>query len=305
MVILFVIVMSTSLFAQTAGEEPSPGVSSQPGEITLSASVDKNQVALNRTLELLIRIKWNGNLDKYQVHQFDNPILNNLEIVGHSASNKVSSENGGNVAIQDYVFTLKPLELGMGYIEGVIIRYTDMDTDTDYSLATNRIEIKALDPIPEPGDKSWIVWLAIIVMLAGVAFFTVIYFQKRQAEKMRRAQLEAEKAIPMEEKYLQELKALFNLNDPGLDIGKSIGQLSRFLRRYLAEKYQMTADTFTTEELVMELNEKHVDEGLVKDVKEILSCADVIKFSGGGGEKSELERLYGMVEGNITALRNK
>jgi len=193
----------------------------------------------------------------------------------------------------------------MGYIEGVIIRYTDMDNDTDFSLSTNRIEIKVLDPIPEPGDKSWIIWVAIIIMLAGVAFFTVIYLQKRKAEKIRLAQLAAEKAVPMEEKFLQELKAMFNLDDPGLDIGKSIGQLSRFLRRYLADKFSLPADTFTTEELVRELNEKHADERLVKDVSEILSRADVIKFSGGDAEKSELERLFGLVEDNILALRNK
>ncbi|HPG39794.1 MAG TPA: BatD family protein [bacterium] len=298
------IVLSTSLIAQTSGDDTLQTAVRQPGEITLSASVDKNQVALNRPLELLIRIKWYGDLDKYQVHQFDNPILNNLEITGHSASNKVSSENGRNIAIQDYVFTLKPQELGMGYIEGVIIRYTDMDTDTDYSLSTNRIEIKVLDPIPEPGDKSWIIWLAIIIMLAGVAFFTVIYLQKRKAEKIRQAQLKAEKAVPMEEKYLQELKD-FNLDDPGLDIGKTINRLSRLLRRFLAEKFNLPADTLTTEELVRELTEKHADEHLVKDVNEVLSRADVIKFSGGDAEKSELERLFGLVKENIIALRNK
>ncbi len=301
---MIMIVLSTSLIAQTSGDDTLQTAVRQPGEITLSASVDKNQVALNRPLELLIRIKWYGDLDKYQVHQFDNPILNNLEITGHSASNKVSSENGRNIAIQDYVFTLKPQELGMGYIEGVIIRYTDMDTDTDYSLSTNRIEIKVLDPIPEPGDKSWIIWLAIIIMLAGVAFFTVIYLQKRKAEKIRQAQLKAEKAVPMEEKYLQELKD-FNLDDPGLDIGKTINRLSRLLRRFLAEKFNLPADTLTTEELVRELTEKHADEHLVKDVNEVLSRADVIKFSGGDAEKSELERLFGLVKENIIALRNK
>ncbi len=267
--------------------------------ITLSAQVNNNKVPLNRTTELLIRLKWYGNLDRYQVHQFDNPILNNLEIIANSSSNKVSTENGENIAVQEYSFTLQPKSLGMSYVEGVIIKYTDLDTDTEYSLTTNRIEVKVIDPIPEPGDKSWILWLLLILVLAGAAFVVITRVKQRKAERVRREQEEAEKAVPLEEKYLKQLKELVDLQNPNLDIVNSFSQLSRFLRHFLKEKFNVPAEVNTTEDVVNELHKQQIDERFIEEIKDILTTSDIFKFSGGHVEKNELVRIFGLIESGL------
>ena len=54
-------------------------VSIDENGIRLEAFVEKTETPLNRTAILTIKIEWYGNLDKYEIHQFDNPLLQNLE----------------------------------------------------------------------------------------------------------------------------------------------------------------------------------------------------------------------------------
>jgi len=299
LVVLFI--FFTSVFSQNSNQTDSSVINKTVSEsgISLSAQVNTKQVPFNRTLELLIQLKWYGNLDRYQVHQFDNPILNNLEIIANSSANKVSNENGGNIALQEYSFTLQPKSLGMSYIEGVIIRYTDLDTDTEYSLTTNRIEVKVIDSLPEPGDKSWMLWLLLFVVLAGACIVVFRRLQQRKEEQIRRAREEAEKAIPLEEKYLIELKERVDLQDPNLDIGVSFSTLSRFLRHFLQEKFNVPAEVNTTEDVVSELTKQQIEDRFIDEIKDILTTSDIIKFSGSHAEKTELVRIYGLIESNL------
>ncbi len=299
LIVLFI--FFTSVFSQNSNQTDSSSLKKTVPEsgISLSAQVNNNKVPFNRTIELLIQLKWYGNLDRYQVHQFDNPILNNLEIIANSSANKVSTVNGENIAVQEYSFTLQPQSLGMSYIESVIIKYTDLDTDTEYSLTTNRIEIKVIDPIPEPGDKSWILWLLLFIVLAGVAYFMFTRVKQRKAERIRRTQDEAEKAIPLEEKYLKELKELVDLQNINFDIVKSFSELSRFLRHYLKEKFKVPAEVTTTEDVMNELKKQQIDERFISEIKDILTTSDIIKFSGSHVEKNELVRIYGLIESSL------
>jgi len=294
-------IFSTFVFSQNSVQTDSSLIKSSRFEsgIILSAQVDKNKVPFNRTLVLLVQLKWYGNLDKYQIHQFDNPILNNLEIIANSSANKVSTENGENIAVHEYSFTLQPQSLGMSYIEGIIIKYTDLDTDTEYSLTTNRIEVKVIDPLPESGNKIWILWLFLLFVLIWVVFVVFSKVKKRRAEQLRKAQEEAEKAIPLEEKYLKEFKTLLDLNDATIDIGKSFSLLSRFLRKFLKEKFNIPAEVTTTEDVMNELNNQKIDERFTKDMKDILTTSDIIKFSGSNVDKSELERIYSLIESSL------
>ncbi len=269
------------------------------GEIRLSASVNKTQVPLNRTVSFTIRLKWTGDLDKYEIHQFDNPLLENLEIVENSSANRVANVNGESQAIQEYEYTLKPKSLGMGYVEGLILTYTDMANDKEYRLTTNRIEIKVTDPLPEPGSKNWILWVTLIIVFVIVVIIFVRQAAKRKAEKQRQADIEAAASVPLEEKYLEKLKNTVDLNASDLDVGESFARLSRLLRLFLAEKFHVAGLEATTEDVIKELSSKELDERFVNDTAESLKKADMIKFSGGAGEKSELERMYTLIEASL------
>jgi len=285
------------LFFQSGNAQDSLKVDSTAAEsgIKLSAFVDNNKVPLNRTLTLIIRLQWYGNLDRYDVHQFDNPIVENLEIVGTASSNKVVNVNNKATAIQDYEYTLKPKNLGMAYIEGIIIKYTDTVLDQDFRLVTNRISVEVTDPVAEPGEHNPLFLIIGILVLLGVA---IIFFviQKRRKDK---AQEEAEPEISLEEKYLEELKNAVNFNDTELDVAEAFSALYKLLRRFVAEKFGVPGLEATTAEVITALREKHLDERFINETDEILKTADVIKFSGSGGSRADLERAFTLIEANL------
>ena len=94
--------------------------------ISLSAFVDKTEVPYNRLLVFTVHLEWSGELDRYEIHPFDNPIVQNFEIVGNASSNRVAVVAGEPTAVQEYTFTLKPESMGMGYIEGMILKKIPM-----------------------------------------------------------------------------------------------------------------------------------------------------------------------------------
>jgi len=265
--------------------------------IKVSASVDTKEVPLNRTLTLTIQVSWHGGLDRYDIDEFENPVLRNLEIVGTSSSNKVV---GGEkpMAVKERQLTLKPLELGMAYIESAIITYSDLVLDQNQRLVTNRLDVKVIDPVPEPGEGEirWIVIVGVFLLLSGGAT-AFIFIQKKRREQQEQEKVEV--VLPPEERYLQELKEAVDLSAADLDVWQGFSTLSRIYRRYLAEKYEMRALEATTEDVAKSLGEAVVDERFLNNSKEILDTCDLAKFSGGAGSKADLERVYTLIESNL------
>ena len=73
-------------------------------------------------------------------------------------------------------------------------------------------------------------------------------------------------------------------------------QLSKHLRNYLAEKFDLPAIKTTTIELIRIMEEREMEERLISQTKEVLGIADEIKFTGRLGSREELEKIYGSVE---------
>ena len=187
----------------------------------------------------------------------------------------------------------------MGYVEEVIITYTDMSNDKEYRLTTNRIKVKVTDPLPEPGSSNWILWFIPIVALVIVVIVFVRQAAKKKAEKIKQAKLEAAASIPLEEQYLKKLKDAVDLNTSDLNVGDGFARLSRLLRLFLAKKFHITGLEATSEDVIKELHNKDLDDRFVNETAESLKKADMIKFSGGAGEKSELERMYTLIESSL------
>ena len=101
---------------------------------------------------------------------------------------------------------------------------------------------------------------------------------------------------PIEIDYLKQLKASIPLDNPDLHLKDGYSQLSQLLKKYLSEKYEIQTTTATTEEIISGLKQNDVPESLINNTEEILNKSDVVKFSGGEGERAELERLYTLFE---------
>ncbi len=276
--------------------EPEQPVTVDSTGITLSAMVDKNNVPLNRTVTFTLRLQWQGSLDRYQVHRFDNPIVQNLEIVASSSSNRVVQDDGQTLAIQDYRYTLKPTDLGMAYIKDVIIKYTDNNDERSYTLRSSRIPVKIVDPVPEPGSNSWILYLFIGIVVVGAGVFVIISRQKIIADKARIEAAQAAAHDPLEQTLLQEMNTRIDLDDAHTNVGAVMSHLSRIARTYIAEKYQGPAFESTTTELINWMREKNLDDRMIKDIELLLKQADLIKFSGHTGDRHIMDQSFSRLE---------
>lgn len=264
-----------------------------PPEIKVAAFFDQKQVPLNRHILLIIRIMWQGDIRRYQIENFENPGLHNLEIDTTGTVNRVSEHNGIQYFVTEYHYSIKPVAMGMGYVENLTIWYRDQVTQERASLATQRLEVKVIEPVPEPGEKNWI-WQAVLAILIvsalGLAGFW--YRTKKQAE--RQAALSQQEA-PIEEKYLEQLHSLVNLNKTDLDLQDGFLKLSRLMRRYLFESYPSATPELTTEGVLEALSAANGTEELIRHTREVLATCDVAKFSGTAA-RADLDRVYTLVE---------
>ncbi len=276
-------------------------------EVKASVSVDKKEIPLNRILPFTVRIEWRGDLSRFEIEEVENPVVTNFEIIGSATSNRVGESAGQTIAVKEYVFSLQPQSLGMGYIEGVIITYTDKADDETRRLVTNRLEVKVIDPLPEPGQTR-IPWGIVLPALAAIGIGAVVlwYANKKREEKHRREALEH--VVPLEEQYLKELNSAFDIKTTEFDIKEAASSLSRLFRRYLAEKYSIRALEATTDEVLFSLREKNLEERYINETDEILKKCDLTKFAGSVADRSEFLRIYTLLEDilnrNLIATRD-
>lgn len=266
-----------------------------PSSIKVSASIAAKEIPLNRPLIFTIQVEWVGDLNRYEISEIEDPIVRNFTIKSNASASRTELVGGQLKAIRTFEFELIPTELGMGYIEGIIIKYIDKASGEGDHLITNRLEVKVIDPIPEPGSKVWLIkWvlLAIVIVAAAIGFFLC---QKKKAEEKQR-KAEAEAYLPIEQKFLEELKGSITLTSPDLNTKKAFSDVSLILRKYLAAKHEFGATYAITDEIISVLKQKDVSESLINNIHEVLSKCDMMKFSGGEGDRSDLERVYTLVE---------
>lgn len=262
-------------------------------KIEISANIEETQVPLNRTTRLFVTLSWIGDADRYSITNFDNPALTNFDIVGTSTVNRSEVIDSQPHVFKDYTYTLQPRDLGMGYVEGVIVKCRDMVLERDENLVTQRISIEITDPIPDPTSSTpmW-TYAVIFVVIAGLAVIFFLWLKKRREAK---EELDVAPPPPIEELYLDMLRLEIRLEVPNLT--EDFSSLSKLVRRYLTERFHIKALEDTTEKLLEELKVTELEEHQANSIKEILTRCDEIKFSAIEGTPEELNRFYTLFEG--------
>ncbi len=263
--------------------------------IKISAEVNKKEVPLNDSLLLKVTLTWTGDIKRYQISEVEPPIVENFEIISTAAADRRISETGIEKAFKIYEFVLKPKSMGMGYIESIIVKYIDNETGDGHSLLATRLNVKIVSPVAKPGSKTWLIkWLvAAIVLLGGFALF-VLWQKKQRDQRKRDAQIVT--VVPLEQEFLTNLRSSLNLNDSGLKSSQALWSISTMLRKYLSQKYQVPALESTTEKIISELSTLQLDQAFLNNIQEVLTVCDLAKFAGTETNRSELDRVYTLVE---------
>jgi hypothetical protein len=273
----------------------------QASEILLSGKVSQTRIPLNHLLEFKLVLSWKGGADKFTVIQFEDPALTNFEITG-TATQRLSESVSGEIRnTTEYVYTLRPLEIGMAYIDQAYVKIRNHAFDREEAMTTRRIPVEILAPLPEEekGALNPFFSLAILVTAGGIcSVFYLLIKKKRSREKD--AVVSAE---PPESRFLEQLRAGVNLDHP--DLNGDFARLSRLVRGYLSEKFSIGALKSTADELRLQLERTGMESNQIRSLNEILVRSDEIKFSGTEGTREELTRFFTLIEGILEAFKAK
>jgi hypothetical protein len=206
-----------------------------------------------------------------------------------------TSADGTVFSVKRITFYLVPREIGMSYIDGVTIKYSDRDGGQQSSLISSRIGVKIIDPLPEAGESglsSLFIWAVLIMAGAGGSVYFFMRYQKRKdAEKLAKMSAIQE---TREQKYLRLLKETIHFDSDNLKEG--LTDLTHLLTGYFSEAYDFPAGKLSTSAMLDVLREKDLSEENMARVGEFYSRADMVKFAGETVEDSEFHRLYDTVE---------
>jgi hypothetical protein len=265
-------------------------------EIKLRTYIESENVPLNREVVYHIELSWKGDLSRYKISEILEPTATNLATRGSGSSNKVQTDADGNlISVKEISFYFRPLEIGMAYIDGVTIRYTDQMKENEESLISSRIGAKIVEPLPEPSDNNMMsnVFFGILILVAvGGALYLFINYRKKKREAEQQALSEISETV--EEKYLRLLKETIHVNTD--NVKDSLNDLTHLLNGYISEKYNFQVSNLSVENLVEALNDKEVSEESLSRIKDYYSKANLVKFAGESVEDSEYHRLYDTVE---------
>jgi len=265
-------------------------------EISITASTNQTTIPLNRTVDFSITVRWKGDQERYSIEDFDNPNLTDFEIVSTSSSNIVEDIEGIQYSKKIYSYTLKPIELGMGYVDGVFLKYTDNQTQESNTIVTKRIGIKIIKPIKE-ADYSSIIYAVLSFFVITAAAFYIVFVVKRK-RRVERERLEKEKkVVDLESQYLQIIKSF----KPGAagDLNKFLNEISQALNKYISQKYEFETAGLGKNDIIVRLKEKDVDEGIIEKINNVIEKSDIYRFSGQTIDLSEYEFIYSLISSII------
>lgn len=264
-----------------------------PQQIQLRSFVEKSQVPLNRPVILHIELSWRGELSRYQIEPVSQPILTNLLLDGSGSENRLEPlEDGGFMAVKAITYRFRPLEMGMAYIDGIMIKYREGSTDLSESLSSQRIMIEIIDPIPEQGDnkvKSFLYIILLIIFFIIIFYFVMTFFRKRREAK--------KSPIPILSPAEIYLNRLVKEVDPrGTNLDEMIMKLSRIFREYLDQEFDLHAMELSTKEIVERFNDLELEDSERGDLQKVLEKLDVVKFTGKDVNPDDFTDIYGTIE---------
>ncbi|MBN2105559.1 hypothetical protein JW835_16090 [bacterium] len=290
----YLLVLPYILFAQ---EGAVLDMGSAEVSVTLAANVTPNHVPMNRPVTLTVQISWQGDMDRIEIEDVEEPLLSHLEITGTASANHVLGARDGAKAVKEIIYTCLPTAMGMAYIESVGLRYQDTVTGESYFLRTERIGVEVLPAVKEKSAGAFPWWMiaAAGILVSGTGFFIL---RKRRIVSADE-NLKSDEII--EDLYLKELKTSISLQ--AKDRGQAFVALSKLLRRFLAAKFKFHAMEATTESLLIKLSNLELDESLIRKCELFFKEADVIKFSGEEATQAALDSAYTTVETIFEAYR--
>jgi hypothetical protein len=265
----------------------------EPVTISLKTYVESNKVPLDRKVEFNVELSWIGELSRFHIDPLEQPALTNLVMEGSGSANKLEPLADGRFrAVKTIMYQFTPLELGMAYINGMVIKYRDQITGEEDQLISQRVQVEIIDPVSRgngSGFRAIIYIILLIIFFGSMIFFIIKYIQKR-----RRAAIAVPIKVCLPQEYLNRISQEIDPNNTNL--AEMTIKLSSFFREYLSRDFQILAREGSTQEIVENLSSKDIHQADMEKLKNLFEKLDLVKFAGENIDPAEFSNIYGTIE---------
>jgi hypothetical protein len=252
-------------------------------EISLSAGINKTDVAFEDTVGLTVEIKWQGGIQDYLFEILPLPETQNLKIVGTSSAISSGEEEGAEVTTRKFKYTLKPTASGVGMIEPIVLKYISWPDSVPGELSTQSFKVLIARPLPPPDESgSSFVIPVIIAAILIIAVAVLARFRKRSIKP------EPEKTL--EQIFLEELSRA--RNESSVSRKDFFTRLYKSLTDYIGSKYRIDVAGKTVGVILEELDSSEIPDDRKEKISAWLTLAEKEKFAPGGGLPGDIPRLY-------------
>ena len=253
---------------------------------TLQTAVDRKEILIGQQFNLKISATYNPSQAKIRWFTIPDSIVH-FDIVDKSRIDTLNA--GSNTTLQQNI-VLTSFDSGKWKLPALMINFDRLSDGTSNNYFTDSLPVKVsyqpdttqavrdIKPIwsVKVFDPFW--WyvaggaLLLILIITGI----IIYFKKR---KKKPAPVFESRLSAYEEarQELDKLK-LFNLNVPA-DIKQYHNRLSEIFRRYSSRKMQTNLMTRTSNDILIELKNRHFTQEQLTKLAAALRTGDAVKFA--------------------------
>jgi len=213
------------------------------GSISLSQSLDKQQIAFEDSLTLVLELTWPGPQYAYRFERPLQPDLEDFQIGPFRTA--ISSQGAGDdeVSTKTFAYTLLPMKPGQARIEPITISYVSYPDSIPGELVSEPMVIQVARPVPpeEVADSIAMQWLvaAALLVLTVIATFVIL--------RMRRSPVSGEAFATPAEEFLDRLHKL--KNEAGSNVKQFQTGLYSLLVTYLKKQHHLNLDRLNAEQI--------------------------------------------------------
>jgi len=257
--------------------------------ISFSVTIDKVETPLNIPVEMTVIMSWEGVPDRYSIGPFENLVLTNMLITGNGSKSRTELRNGIVYTIKEYSYTILLSALGMGYIEPIIIGYTDKVTGIKDHLIPQRMSVKGLAPDFDGGNS--LIWAGLGLLVVSGSLVGLVFVMRRRAivKKLEEIQPDLKKDSEIEKIKLIQ-------SDNRLSFKQKIAEIFIEFRKYLFLKFSIPEDSKSDKQIINVLEESRVNEEIISKINQIFEQSVQIRFSGKDVKDDDFEKIYDAVE---------
>lgn len=268
-------------------------------ELEVSVKVDSNKYLIGDWIKLYLDLKYKEGITVYYPAILDS--IEGLELIERTPP-KINKK--GDILTESLILTFTAFDTGMYIIPQLNFSYSRKNDTIKYTTSTNPIlifvenikvdptkDIKDIKPpLSIPISFYEIAKYVLIVTIVLVLGFLGYYLYKNRKEKNVLNMFKTPKK-PAHEVALEALRSLSaeHLWQRG-EVKQYHSKLTDIIRIYIEDRFLTKALESTTDEILLDLDNKEIDKLTITKLKELLTRADLVKFAKALPSADENER---------------